>query len=177
LDNTGHDVIGEEAFMAGARNLVLALMGVLVAGCAQPPAVDGGASSQREPAAASGDTAQKKTEPKKEAKPMSEAAVEINDDNFVEITKSGVALVDFWATWCPPCRMQGPIVDKIAAQYKGKAVIGKLNVDDSQAVASKFGVHSIPTLIIFKDGQEVQRLVGLQTEQKLQSVIDAEIGG
>jgi len=108
---------------------------------------------------------------------MAGSAVEFNNDNFVELTKSGVAMVDFWATWCPPCRMQGPIVEKVAAQYQGKAVIGKLNVDDSQAIASKLGIHSIPTLIVFKDGAEVQRLVGLQTEQKLQAVLDSVVGG
>jgi thioredoxin 1 len=104
---------------------------------------------------------------------MAGSLLEVTDANFAEITGSGVALVDFWASWCGPCRMQTPIVEKIAAKYTGTVAVGKLDVDASKTIASQFGVQSIPTLIIFKDGQERDRLVGLQTEQKLQSVLDA----
>ena len=103
---------------------------------------------------------------------MAEGVVELTDAQFDEVTGKGVVLVDFWAEWCPPCRMQGPIVEKVAQAYAGKAVIAKLDVDSNQASAGKFGVQSIPTLIVFKDGEEANKLVGLQTEAKLAEVLD-----
>ena len=103
---------------------------------------------------------------------MAEGLVELTDAKFDEVTGKGVVLVDFWAEWCPPCRMQGPIVEKLAQAYAGKAVIAKLDVDSNQASAGKFGVQSIPTLIVFKDGEEANKLVGLQTEAKLAEVLD-----
>jgi len=93
--------------------------------------------------------------------------VEINDTNFEEIIKEGIVLVDFWAPWCGPCRSQVPIIEALAEKVDGKAVIGKLNVDEAAAAAGKFGVMSIPTLIVFKDGAEAQRFVGVQSEEKL----------
>ena len=95
------------------------------------------------------------------------AGIEITSANFDSEIKSGVALVDFWASWCAPCRMQGPILEKVAEQVADKAKIGKCNVDDQQELAAKFGVQSIPTLIVFKDGAEVERLIGLQSEKVL----------
>ncbi len=89
------------------------------------------------------------------------------ESNFDEETSSGVTLVDFWAPWCGPCRMQGPIVEEIAEEMAGKAKIGKLNVDENQAVAAKFGVSGIPTIIIFKDGKEAERFVGLHPKEVL----------
>ena len=103
---------------------------------------------------------------------MAEGVVELTDAKFDEVTGKGVALVDFWAEWCPPCRMQGPIVEKIAQAYAGKAVISKLDVDSNQASAGKFGVQSIPTLIVFKDGKEGKKLIGLQTEAKITEALD-----
>jgi len=103
---------------------------------------------------------------------MAEGVVELTDAKFDEVTGKGVVLVDFWAEWCPPCRMQGPIVEKLAEQYAGKVVIAKLDVDSNQASAGKFGVQSIPTLILFKDGKEAKKLIGLQTEAKLTEVLD-----
>lgn len=86
----------------------------------------------------------------------------LNDQNFAdEVTKSDMpVMVDFWATWCGPCVMAGPVIDSLADDYKGKVKIGKLDVDANQATAQQFGVMSIPTVIVFKDGKEVGRKVG-----------------
>lgn len=88
--------------------------------------------------------------------------VTFSDQNFNDqVLKSDQpVMVDFWATWCGPCVMAGPIVDELANDYKGKVVVGKLDVDQNQETASKYGVMSIPTVIIFKDGKEVARKVG-----------------
>jgi thioredoxin 1 len=97
------------------------------------------------------------------------------DGNFNELTSKGTALVDFWAPWCGPCRIQGPILEKVASQFAGKAAVGKLNVDENATVPRKFGVSGIPTLILFKDGVEAQRFVGLQTEQTLVNALNAQL--
>ncbi len=102
-------------------------------------------------------------------------ALEITDVNFEETTQSGVTLVDFWAPWCGPCLMQGPIIDKIAEEYDGKAAIGKLNVDDNPDTAAKFGVMSIPTVILFKDGEKAEQFTGVQSEDKLKTALDAQL--
>lgn len=93
-------------------------------------------------------------------------------DNFDESVASGVSLVDFWATWCGPCRMVGPIVEQIAEEYVGKANVGKVDVDQEQALAMRFNVMSIPTLILFKDGQPVDKIVGAVPKQHLAAMID-----
>ena len=100
------------------------------------------------------------------------AALTISDENFDETIKEGVVLVDFWAPWCPPCRTQGPIVERVAAAFKGKAKVGKLNVDDNKKTAARFGVRSIPTLIVFKDGEKVKQFVGLRQEAELKAALD-----
>lgn len=93
----------------------------------------------------------------------------LTDKNFEEevIKSKGVTLVDFWAPWCGPCRMLGPIVEEIAEDFKGKAKICKLNVDENQETAGKFGVMSIPTVLIFKDGKQAETLIGVQPKEVL----------
>lgn len=98
-------------------------------------------------------------------------AVAITKDNFNQTVSQGVSLLDFWAPWCGPCKMQLPIVEELAEEMKGKATIAKVNVDEEPELASQFGVMSIPTLILFKDGQPVDKLVGLQSKAALQSKI------
>ena len=92
---------------------------------------------------------------------------EINDQNFDQETKDGVALVDFWAAWCMPCKMQSPILDRVAEHFKGKVNIAKLNVDEYTITAEKYGIMSIPTLLLFKDGKLEKQFVGVQSERAL----------
>ena len=97
----------------------------------------------------------------------------ITDSNFDEVTASGVSLVDFWAPWCQPCRIQGPILEKVAEQLGDKAKICKLNVDENRESAMKFGVTGIPTLLVFKDGKAVEQFVGVQQKDKLVSALES----
>lgn len=101
-------------------------------------------------------------------------AAEINDSNFKQEIEEykGVAMVDFWAPWCGPCQTSGPIVEAISDELKEKAKIAKVNVDDNQEISSRFGVMSIPTFIFFKDGKEVDRKIGLQSQEGLKTVIE-----
>ncbi len=84
-------------------------------------------------------------------------------------------LVDFWAVWCGPCRMIAPIVDELSNEYEGVVKVGKLNVDENSAIAAKYGVMSIPTLLVFKNGQPVERIVGFMQKKELKSRIDAKL--
>jgi len=84
----------------------------------------------------------------------------------------GPILVDFWAEWCGPCRLMAPILDKVAARLKGRARVAKVDVDENQALAAKFGIMSIPTMILFKDGQIVEQLVGTTSEENLAKLVD-----
>lgn len=93
---------------------------------------------------------------------MSEAIQELTKDSFSGFIANGPVLVDFWATWCGPCRSQGQILEKMAEDAAIASKIGKLNVDDERDLAVEYGVSSIPTLIVFKDGKEVKRFVGVQ---------------
>jgi thioredoxin 1 len=104
---------------------------------------------------------------------MSEQVKTLTDDDFQGAIQSGVALVDFWAPWCGPCQQQGPIVEAVAGKVSGKATVAKLNVDENPKTAQDFGVMSIPTLVLFKDGAEVNRFVGLQTEDALVGAIES----
>lgn len=96
------------------------------------------------------------------------------DANFeAEVSKAkGLVLVDFFAVWCGPCKMMAPAIEKLAEAYKGKVKIGKMDVDENQAVSGRFEIQSIPTLIFFKDGEMVEKLVGFQSEEALKQKIE-----
>jgi thioredoxin 1 len=102
-------------------------------------------------------------------------AVAVTKDNFNDTVSQGVSLLDFWAPWCGPCKMQLPIVEELSEELKGKATIAKVNVDEQPELASQFGVMSIPTLILFKDGQPVDKLVGLQSKESLKTKIQNQM--
>jgi thioredoxin 1 len=107
----------------------------------------------------------------------SEHMVELNSDNFeAEVSNyKGTVLVDFWAPWCGPCRMVGPVVEELAKEYQGKAKVAKLNTDDAPDIASKFGIRSIPTLLFFKDGSVVQQLVGAYPKTKINEKLQSAL--
>lgn len=92
--------------------------------------------------------------------------------NFAPLVAEGVAMVDFWATWCGPCRVLGPTVDDIAKEYEGKVTVVKCNVDDCEDIAVEYGIRNIPTLIFFKDGQPVDRLVGAVPKSEITGKLD-----
>lgn len=104
-------------------------------------------------------------------------ALELTNDNFEELVLKSdkPVLVDFWAEWCGPCRMVGPIVEELAKDYDGKAVIGKVNVDEHGDISSKFGIRNIPTLLVFKNGEVVDKQVGVAQKSVLAGKIDAHI--
>ncbi len=98
---------------------------------------------------------------------MSTNIKEIRDENFSQTVGSGTVLVDFWAPWCGPCRMQGPILEQVATDVGEQATVAKVNIDENPGAAARFGVRSIPTLILFKGGQPVNQFVGLQRKDTL----------
>ena len=95
----------------------------------------------------------------------SELIEHLTAQNFAHKTKNGVVLVDFWADWCMPCKMMAPILNEVAVATDGTATIYKLNVDEQQQVAAQYGIRSIPTMILFKDGKEVERIVGVKSKE------------
>ena len=104
------------------------------------------------------------------------SVLHLNESEFNEkVNSSPVAMVDFWATWCGPCKMLAPVIEDISAKYDGKAVVAKVDVDENQALAAKYGVMSIPTVIFFKDGKEIGRKVGVQPASAYTQTLDANL--
>ena len=99
------------------------------------------------------------------------AHIDLNEDNFENEIKQGATLVDFFAQWCGPCRMLAPIIDEVAADMEGKAKIGKVDIDKEIKVATDYQVTSVPTLILFKDGKEVDRIIGLRDVEAIKEFI------
>lgn len=103
-------------------------------------------------------------------------AIEITDDNFEKIIATDKpVLVDFWAEWCGPCKMIGPIVEELAGDYDGKAVVGKIDVDSNPNLSAKYGIRSIPTLLVFKNGEIVDKQVGAVQKNVLAQKLDAQL--
>ena len=101
-------------------------------------------------------------------------ALEFTDSNFEEaaLKSDKPVLVDFWAAWCGPCRMVGPIIDEISDEYEGKAVVGKVDIDSNQQYAAQFGVRNIPTVLVFKNGELVDRKVGVSSQHDSTQALD-----
>lgn len=101
---------------------------------------------------------------------------EITNQNFNEIISQGKpVLVDFWATWCGPCKRLGPIIEEIAAEYDGKAIVGKCDIEENDDLTEKFGIMNVPTVVLLKDGKEVDRVVGLAMKNVYQEKLNALI--
>lgn len=99
------------------------------------------------------------------------SVMHLTKDSFDSITSSGLVLVDFWAEWCGPCRMQAPILDQLEEEIGSKVKVCKLNVDDHPDIARRFGVFSIPTIIAFRDGEQINKAVGVQSREQLITMI------
>ena len=104
--------------------------------------------------------------------------VQVTDQNFETTvsTSSQLVLVDFWATWCAPCKMLRPVIEELATEYDGRMVVGELDVDANPITAGRFGVRAIPTMILFKNGREAQRVVGYVPKEKLLQQLQPHIG-
>ena len=99
--------------------------------------------------------------------------IEVTAANFEETTKEGVSMVDFWAPWCGPCRMIAPVIEELAADFEGKAKICKVNTDEEQDLAVKYGIRSIPTILFMKDGQVVDQVIGASSKQAFTDKINS----
>ncbi len=108
---------------------------------------------------------------------MSQNVINVTDSSFdQEIVKSDLpVLVDFWAAWCGPCKMIAPVIEQIAIDYEGIMKVAKVDVDKNQSSASKYGVMSIPTMLLFKNGEPINRFVGFMPKERLKSLIDKEL--
>jgi len=100
---------------------------------------------------------------------------ELTSGEFDDFTKEGVVLVDFWASWCMPCLMMAPIVDELGEKFKGKAKVGKIDIDGNQEIAQKFNVSTIPNFVLFKDGKVVEQFVGGKSLEDLSEVLEKHI--
>ena len=101
--------------------------------------------------------------------------IELTNENFEAVTKEGVSLVDFWAPWCGPCRMIAPVIDELANDFEGKANICKVNTDEQQDLAVKFGVRSIPTIVFLKNGEKVDEMIGAASKQAFEDKLNSLI--
>ncbi|PAF44522.1 thioredoxin [Helicobacter sp. 11S02596-1] len=99
--------------------------------------------------------------------------IELNKENFDATTKDGVAVVDFWAPWCGPCRMLAPVIDELAEEYQGKVAICKVNTDEQDELSAKFGIRSIPTILFMKNGEVIDQIIGATSKQALKEKIDS----
>jgi thioredoxin 1 len=103
--------------------------------------------------------------------------VELNNANFADTIKSNnVVMVDFWAPWCGPCRMIAPVIEELAGDYEGKAVVAKVNTDEAPEVAGQFGIRSIPTVLFFKNGELVDQMIGAAPKANYAAKLDALLG-
>ncbi|MBI4595836.1 MAG: thioredoxin [Candidatus Tectomicrobia bacterium] len=109
---------------------------------------------------------------------MAKNVIEFSDQNFIqEVEKaSGVTLVDFWAAWCGPCKMIAPVVEELSSEYEGKVKFGKVNVDENPSTASKYGIRSIPTLMVFKNGAMVDQIIGVRPKGDIKKALDKNLG-
>lgn len=98
-------------------------------------------------------------------------ATDLTGDSFNGVIGQGVTLVDFWAEWCAPCKMMTPVIEELAEEYEGKATVGKVDIDAEGSLAEQFGVSSIPTLLVFKDGEIAKKFVGVTSKDELNSAL------